>query len=54
MYYHDNYEVEPAPSVREVFLEAKGKPFDQHLDEEYDGEDTIHIIQDVLKNRPMW
>lgn len=50
--YHDDDEIEPAPGVREVVLEAERQPLDEHLDEEDDGEDTVHVVQDVLKDGP--
>jgi hypothetical protein len=48
--YHDNDKIQPAPSICKVLLEPKSKPLDQHLNEEDDGEDTIHVIQDVLQH----
>lgn len=48
--YHDNDEVEPTPGVGEVHLEAEGQPLDQHLQEEDDSEDSVHVVEDILKN----
>lgn len=48
--YHDDDEIKPAPSVREVLFEAEGQPFDQHFQEENHSEDSVHVIQDVLQN----
>lgn len=49
--YHDNNEVEPTPSVGEILLESEGEPLDQHLEEEDNGEDTVHVVQNILKDR---
>jgi hypothetical protein len=51
--HHDDDEVKPAPGVSEIRFEAERQPFDQHLEEEDDGEDTVHVIQDVLQDGPM-
>ena len=48
--YHDNDEVEPAPGVGEVFHETKGQPLDAHLEKEDDGEDPVHVVEDVLQD----
>jgi hypothetical protein len=46
--HHHNNEIEPAPSVGEVLGEAKGEELDQHLNEEDDCENSVHVVQDVL------
>lgn len=51
--YHDDDEIQPAPGVGEVFLEAERQPLDQHLDEEDDSEDAVHVVEDVLQDRPL-
>ena len=51
--YHDDDEIEPTPGVGEVVLEAQRQPFDEHFDEEDDGEDAIHVVEDVLQDRTL-
>lgn len=51
--YHNDHEVQPAPGVGKVFLEAKGQPFDEHLDDKYGGEAFVQINQNELQNHPL-
>jgi len=46
----DDDEVQPTPGVREVVLESKGEPLDEHLQEENDGEDLVHVVEDFLQH----
>lgn len=46
--YHDDNEVEPAPRVREILLETQRQPFDQHLQKEYHGEYSVHVVENIL------
>lgn len=41
-------EVEPAPVVGEVLLEAVGKPLEQHLQDEDVSEDLVCVLQNSL------
>lgn len=43
--YINNEEVQPAPSVREVGLEAISNPFQEHLNDKNVGEDLISIFE---------
>lgn len=43
--YINNEEVQPAPSVREVGLEAIRNPFQEHLNDKNVGEDLISIFE---------
>lgn len=49
---HDE-EVEPAPGVGEVHLEAVGHPLEQHLNDEDVGEDLVSVLQDGLDGGPL-
>ena len=49
--YHNNDEVKPAPGVGEVLDKAEGQPLDGHLEGEYHGEDSVHVVQHVLQDR---
>lgn len=51
--YHNDYEVQPTPSVREIISETQRQPLDQHLQKKYNGEYSIHVVQDVLQYRPL-
>ena len=51
--YHDDDEIQPAPGVGEVVLEAERQPLDEHLNEKDDGKYSVHVVQNVLKNRPL-
>lgn len=42
----DDEEIQPAPRVGEVHLEAVGHPLEQHLDDKDVGEDFVGILQD--------
>lgn len=44
--YIDDEEIQPAPRVGEVNLEAVGHPLEQHLDDEDVGEDFVSVLQD--------
>lgn len=48
MFYHDDYEVQPTPSVRKVIPETQRQPFYQHLQKKNHGKYPIHVIQNVL------
>jgi len=50
--YRDNDEVQPAPRVGEVLLEAVSRLLDQHLDEERYSESTIDLLQRQLQHPP--
>jgi len=43
--YSDDHKVKPAPSVREIFLEAVGSHLDNHFKDEYNGVHFIHYFQ---------
>lgn len=49
---HDE-EVEPAPGVGEVHLEAIGHPLEQHLHDEDVGEDLVCVFQDGPDDSPL-
>lgn len=51
--YVDDEEVEPAPVVGEVLLEAVREPLEQHLQDEDVGENTIGILQNDLYRLPL-
>lgn len=46
-------EVQPAPVVGEVFLEAVGEPLEQHLQNEDVGEDLVRVLQNDLHHLPL-
>lgn len=49
---HDE-EVEPAPGVGEVYLEAVSHPLEQHLHDEDVGEDLVSVLQDGADDSPL-
>lgn len=49
----DDEEVQPAPVVGEVLLEAVGEPLEQHLQDEDVGEDLICVLQHHLDHPPL-
>ena len=49
---HNDDEVEPAPGVREVLLEAVCHHLDHHLKDEDDCERSVGDVQSVFKSRP--
>ena len=51
--YVDNEEVQPAPSVGEVFGESIGHPLQQHLQDEDVGEDFVCKLQHRLNRLPL-
>jgi len=51
--YDDDDEVEPAPGVREVLLPSVGRHLDDHLSDEDDGEDLIHVLKNHLQQRSL-
>lgn len=51
--YIDDEEVEPAPVVGEVLLEAVGEPLEQHLQDEDVGEDLVCVLQHHLDHPPL-
>ncbi len=51
--YHDDDEIQPAPGVGEVVLEAERQPLDEHLNEKDDGKYSVHVVQNILKYRPL-
>ena len=51
--HHHDDEVQPAPGVGEVLDEAQGEPLDHHLHGEDDSEDPVHVVEDVLEDRPL-
>ncbi len=51
--HHDDDKVQPAPGIREVLDYPHGQPLDGHLHGEDDGEDLVHVVEDVLKDRPL-
>jgi len=51
--YDDDDEVEPAPRVREILLEAIGHHLDDHLKDEDDGERTVGVVETDLEPRPL-
>lgn len=53
MTYIDDEEVEPAPVVGEVLLEAVGEPLEQHLQDEDVGEDLVGVLQHHLDHLPL-
>ena len=53
MTYIDDEEVEPAPVVGEVLLEAVGEPLEQHLQDEDVGEDLVGVLQHHLDHPPL-
>lgn len=48
--YGNNDEVEPAPGVSEVLLEAKRRPLYQHLTDKDDGEGFIQVVHYFLQH----
>lgn len=48
-----NEEVQPAPVVGEVLLEAIGDPFEEHLQNKDVSEDLVSILQDDLHDLPL-
>lgn len=44
--YINNEEIQPAPRVGEIHLEAIGHPLEQHLNDEDVGEDLVGVLQD--------
>lgn len=44
VHYHDDDEIQPTPSVSEIFFKSKSQPLDQHLNEEDDSEDSVHVV----------
>jgi len=51
-YRHDD-EVQPAPGVREVLLEAVRRLFDQHFNDEDHRERTINLLHHRLQRLPL-
>lgn len=51
--YINDEEVEPAPVVGEVLLEAVGEPLEHHLQDEDVGEDLVGILQHHLDHPPL-
>jgi len=51
--HHHNHEIKPAPSIGEVLGEPEGNELDQHLNKEDHGENSVHVVQNVLQNRPV-
>lgn len=49
-----NEEIEPAPGIGEIHLEAVGHPFQQHLQDEDVGEDLVSIFQDGADDSPLF
>lgn len=47
--HHYNKEIKPTPGVGEVLGKAQCYPFDQHLNEEYDSEDPVHVVENILQ-----
>ena len=45
--HHYNEEIEPAPGVGEVLGKSQGHELNQHLNEEDDGEYSVHVEKDV-------
>lgn len=52
--YVDDEEIQPAPRVGEVHLEAVGHPLEQHLDDEDVGEDLVGVLQDGAYHLPLF
>ena len=52
--YRHDHEVEPAPSVAEVGLEAEGHPLDDHLHDENGGETLVQVVQHHLHHHPLF
>ena len=53
MTHHDDHKVKPAPGVSEVLDEAEGEPLDDHLHGEDHSKDSVHVVEDVLQDRPL-
>ena len=51
--YVHNEEIEPAPGIGEVLLEAIGHPLEQHLQHEDVGEHLVGILQQDLDGLPL-
>ena len=51
--YIDNEEVQPTPGVSEVLDKAVGHPFEQHLQNEDVGENTISVLQNDFDRLPL-
>ncbi len=51
--YHHNHKVQPTPGVGKVLDKAQSQPLDAHFKEEHNGEDTIHVVEDVLQSWPI-
>lgn len=49
----DDEEVEPAPVVGEVLLEAVCEPLEQHLQDEDVGEDLVSVFEHHLHHPPL-
>lgn len=48
--HHYNDKVEPAPGIGEILGKPQGQEFDQHLNEEDNSEDSVHVVEDILEN----
>ena len=51
--YGDDEEIEPAPGVSEVFLEAKSHPFEQHLHDEHHRIVVVHVTHHQFNHGPV-
>ena len=51
--HHDDDKVKPTPGVGEVLHEAQCQPLNHHLHGEYHSEDPVHVVEDVLQDRPL-
>ena len=51
--HHHDDEVQPAPGVGEVLDEAQSQPLDDHLHGEDHSKDSVHVVEDVLQDRPL-
>ena len=47
--YHNNYEVQPAPSISEIFLPSIRRHFDHHFTDEDNCEQFVHNEQCFLQ-----
>ena len=50
--HRDDNEVQPAPGVGKVLLEAICTLFDDHLQEEDDRKRLVHVLEHLLQRRP--
>jgi hypothetical protein len=48
--HHYDNKIKPTPCVCEIFGKTKRKELDQHLKKEDNGENSVHVVQNILQN----